>query len=523
MEMDSSSEELRRVGVGGAFDVSHGVQWIADDLDGFGGPENAIALACIITLSIIFVVNVALLVLMLRDPIVRSQRSIVLLFNVGFADLALGLTLVPTHIINVSGGRFMPGPVVCGWIGMNAVMWCQTSVAAITLIAIERWLLVVKRYPISAERLAQLVGLSWLYSALTALAPVYAGLGRYVLQPSRAMCNLGWWERAPDQLALVSIVVFVSLGFPLAINFYCYWQLFHHVKTNSYKKPGAAVVPAPPAAAKAPAAAAKTPQNKLVAPPLLAPTPTAAASSDPKVTVTISTPPLAPVIVPVACGSPVAAASGTVTPIVELTAKPPNPTPKAGGGTGSGASAAITTIRIVPPSPTAATTTTTPTTAAAAAAAGRKADSSEAAADRREAAIGRKMLVLCLCFAVSWFPYFIKMLWEVISGRPCLYWFDSLAIWMAGTNSLVNPLVLLYVNDRIREIVRMWVLGLPCSRINCCRRTCCGDDGGCCGIGTNRLQRSNTVSGGVSGTVVAAGAPRSQRSAAVPTPTAPPA
>lgn len=50
-------------------------------------------------------------------------------------------------------------------------------------------------------------------------------------------------------------------------------------------------------------------------------------------------------------------------------------------------------------------------------------------------------------------PYAVKMVWELISGQQSNEGFNQFADMIAVSNSLWNPIVLLYVNDRMRSVV----------------------------------------------------------------------
>lgn len=118
-----------------------------------------IAISAIMSLLFILIVlaNGFILFVMARDSHIRQQRAIVLLVNIAAADLGVGLFLGPIQLWNWHAQRFDGGLVMCAWYACAALFWCQVSTAGLAVIAVERYLLVVKRIVLEPRTLFWMV------------------------------------------------------------------------------------------------------------------------------------------------------------------------------------------------------------------------------------------------------------------------------------------------------------------------------------------------------------------------------
>jgi hypothetical protein len=145
---------------------------------------------------------------MLRDAKLRAQRSVLLLTLLAIGDSGTGICVGMLvcfrpclrlhissvccvlctgliHIWNLAGGGWLsPGSdrFGCGFVTMTSVCFCSGSLFLMAIIAVERYLLVIKRYVLPIRKLIALNAMCWVsHSALSLLPSFFFPLSHWCL------------------------------------------------------------------------------------------------------------------------------------------------------------------------------------------------------------------------------------------------------------------------------------------------------------------------------------------------------
>jgi hypothetical protein len=214
--------------------------------------------------------------------------------------------------------------------------------------------------------------------------------GTITLHSSTILCGPKWWGHTASEMSN-TIACLLMLGSALACCVFCYYKIWAHLKANMYKPPAPKAQPTPPRSSSVAGAqiAMATANMTVIA---IAAAPVA----------------LAATLVP----APATETNNATSPVTSTT---------------SDRSPAIR-----PP--------------------GHVRHTSLISSDeKRENDIASKMLVLPAGFVMCWTGYFIKILWELFSGQPCLADWDAFATAGPTINGVLNPLLYCYINDHVRR------------------------------------------------------------------------
>ncbi|XP_017784754.1 PREDICTED: rhodopsin-like [Nicrophorus vespilloides] len=160
--------------------------------------------------------------------------SNLLVMNLAFSDLCMMFCMSPTMVINCYYETWVLGPFMCELYGMFGSLFGCTSIWTMTLIALDRYNVIVKGLsgkPLTIKTALIKIIFVWLFASGWTLAPLF-GWNRYVPEGNMTACgtdylNTEWFHRS--YILVYSVFVYFL---PLFTIIYSYWFIVQAVSAH---------------------------------------------------------------------------------------------------------------------------------------------------------------------------------------------------------------------------------------------------------------------------------------------------
>nr|ALB34912.1 LW opsin [Phausis reticulata] len=163
----------------------------------------------------------------------RSPSNL-LVVNLAFSDFLMMFCMAPPMVINCYNETWVWGPFFCQIYGMLGSLYGCTSIWTMTMIALDRYNVIVKGLsakPLTSKGALLRIFLVWLFSIGWTVAPLF-GWNRYVPEGNMTACgtdylSTGWFSR--------SYILFYSwfvYFLPLFAIIYSYWFIVQAVSAH---------------------------------------------------------------------------------------------------------------------------------------------------------------------------------------------------------------------------------------------------------------------------------------------------
>ena len=164
----------------------------------------------------------------------RQMRTVpnMLVASLATTDFLLGLiSATPLGISTLAASRWPFGDTTCQYQGYMAVTLALTSTQLLALMAVNRYFRIVspakyRRY-FTTKKTTIMIVLLWFY-CIWAPLPYLLSKHKMVFHPSKFFCYL-----QIDSGLFTAFMVTLYIGLPTCVIFYCYFRIFHTVRTHN--------------------------------------------------------------------------------------------------------------------------------------------------------------------------------------------------------------------------------------------------------------------------------------------------
>lgn len=147
--------------------------------------------------------------------------------NLAFSDFMMMFTMFPPVVLNGFYGTWIMGPFLCELYGMFGSLFGCVSIWSMTLIAYDRYCVIVKgmaRKPLTAASAVIRLLIVWIICGIWALLPLF-GWNRYVPEGNMTACGTDyfakdWWNRS--YIIVYSLWVYLT---PLLTIIFSYYHI----------------------------------------------------------------------------------------------------------------------------------------------------------------------------------------------------------------------------------------------------------------------------------------------------------
>ncbi|XP_033336396.1 rhodopsin [Megalopta genalis] len=139
-----------------------------------------------------FIMNLLVVVVIVKDAQTLWTPVNVILVNLVFGDLLVAALGNPVAMVSAMTGGWYWSYKVCLWYACFMSTLGFASIGNLTVMAVERWLLVVKPTKVLSIRTAIILGfLVWIYALCLSLPPL-VGWGSYGPEAGNVSCSVSW-------------------------------------------------------------------------------------------------------------------------------------------------------------------------------------------------------------------------------------------------------------------------------------------------------------------------------------------
>ena len=159
-------------------------------------------------------------------------KSNYLLISLATTDWLIIVTGIPIHLINLIKGGNQTHGMVCDLFGFLILVPFLVSNFNLTLIAVHRYVLVVRnksyRKVFTDKRIYMSIALVWGIGILLSIPPLL-GWGSFSYNANRAHCMIDW------QKSLSYLIVLQTMAYPapMATMCFCYYKILRHSYESS--------------------------------------------------------------------------------------------------------------------------------------------------------------------------------------------------------------------------------------------------------------------------------------------------
>ncbi|XP_060064186.1 rhodopsin, GQ-coupled-like [Ylistrum balloti] len=173
-------------------------------------------------------ISISLVWMFYRFRSLRNSSNFLVL-NLSIADLMMAIGNLPAFAVASFNMRWVFSNIGCQLYGFIGSLASLASITTLTLIAIERSIVIVHQLPwykkTSVRTVLLFVVFSWLYSAFWSIAPLL-GWGRYILEGSQASCTFDFISQQTRYRSFSISLMTGCFFIPLVIIFVCYISIF---------------------------------------------------------------------------------------------------------------------------------------------------------------------------------------------------------------------------------------------------------------------------------------------------------
>ncbi|KAJ8039715.1 5-hydroxytryptamine receptor 1A [Holothuria leucospilota] len=191
-------------------------------------PLEFISLAFVLVLAVFF--NFATIITILRVQSLRQKLGNMLIINLCVMDLITSLGSMLFSLIDIFyEGYFLCMEVFCRIHGGLAVIGCFGNFAAIILIAVHRFIGVVAadKITLTAKHIVLMITGCWVFT-LTIVIPPVTGIATSVYTHDTHHCSPTWVRSCPYYITCISVIY----GITLPSMIICYSAIYWKVKSS---------------------------------------------------------------------------------------------------------------------------------------------------------------------------------------------------------------------------------------------------------------------------------------------------
>nr|QWV42687.1 long wavelength sensitive opsin [Porrostoma sp. CRS 2021] len=185
-------------------------------------------------LGVISIIGNGMVVYIFASTKSLRSPSNILVMNLAFSDFLMMVTMSPAMVINCYCETWVLGPLMCELYGMFGSLFGCTSIWTMTMIALDRYNVIVKglsAQPLTSKGALLRLLLVWLFAVIWTIAPMF-GWNRYVPEGNMTACgtdylNKDWVSRS--YILVYSVFVYFL---PLFTIIYSYWFIVQAVAAH---------------------------------------------------------------------------------------------------------------------------------------------------------------------------------------------------------------------------------------------------------------------------------------------------
>ncbi|XP_016916544.2 rhodopsin-like isoform X3 [Apis cerana] len=144
-----------------------------------------------------FTANLLVAIVIVKDAQILWTPVNVILFNLVFGDFLVSIFGNPVAMVSAATGGWYWGYKMCLWYAWFMSTLGFASIGNLTVMAVERWLLVARpMQALSTRHAVILASFVWIYALCLSLPPLF-GWGSYGPEAGNVSCSVSWEVHDP--------------------------------------------------------------------------------------------------------------------------------------------------------------------------------------------------------------------------------------------------------------------------------------------------------------------------------------
>ncbi|KAK0180935.1 hypothetical protein PV327_003264 [Microctonus hyperodae] len=194
--------------------------------------SSANILAVITVLGFSF--NFAVLYVIINDRKHLWKPINLIIINLTIQDIFIAIIGCPmAFMAAISHGVFWT-ELKCKWYALIMTTLGIGNIGSITVMAIERWLMVRMSQTLSVRKAFMLAGAVWIYAFSLSLPPII-GWGKYGPESLNISCSVEWENYSSRNASYIIYLFVLGSIIPIAIIIACYLSIIQHLKKSTVR------------------------------------------------------------------------------------------------------------------------------------------------------------------------------------------------------------------------------------------------------------------------------------------------
>ncbi|XP_070557899.1 visual pigment-like receptor peropsin [Ptychodera flava] len=176
--------------------------------------------------------NIMVQLAFIIDKKIRTPTNIFIL-SISLSDLAISVFGNPISASASLSRRWLFGEAGCKWYGFANTFFGLVSINTHALIAIDRYLIIVKPHIgcyITKKRAVMMSTVAWFLALLWSVFPLI-GWSEYTFEGAGMMCSVLWQSDETDDVLYVVSLFLSSFVLPITIMIFCYVGVFRTLRS----------------------------------------------------------------------------------------------------------------------------------------------------------------------------------------------------------------------------------------------------------------------------------------------------
>ncbi|XP_059374318.1 visual pigment-like receptor peropsin [Carassius carassius] len=198
----------------------------------FTQTEHSIVAAYLITAGVVSLSsNIVVLLMFVKFRELRTATNAIII-NLAVTDIGIAGIGYPMSAASDLHGSWKFGYTGCQIYAALNIFFGMASIGLLTVVAIDRYLTISR--PDIGQKLTTasytlLIAASWLNAVFWSSMPIVGWAG-YAPDPTGATCTINWRNNDTSFVSYTMTVITVNFIIPLAVMFYCYYNISVTVK-----------------------------------------------------------------------------------------------------------------------------------------------------------------------------------------------------------------------------------------------------------------------------------------------------
>ncbi|XP_052469346.1 visual pigment-like receptor peropsin [Carassius gibelio] len=198
----------------------------------FTQTEHSIVAAYLITAGVVSLSsNTVVLLMFVKFRELRTATNAIII-NLAVTDIGVAGIGYPMSAASDLHGSWKFGYTGCQIYAALNIFFGMASIGLLTVVAIDRYLTISR--PDIGQKLTTasytlLIGAAWLNAVFWSSMPIIGWAG-YAPDPTEATCTINWRNNDTSFVSYTMTVITVNFIIPLAVMFYCYYNVSVTVK-----------------------------------------------------------------------------------------------------------------------------------------------------------------------------------------------------------------------------------------------------------------------------------------------------